>query len=165
MARHSQLPLAGPCAATTNTCSGQPACTVLCRNHCSSQRPPRRLLTAGVGLLCHLHGSVLRPTCLLAWLTRLPSQIVNETLPTLLSLRAEGRIRAIGITGYPLDIFSYVLDRWGADNSSCHGACTQEAEQTLRVPPSVRLHMRGLYLRQPSACSALLTGCPCHAVG
>ncbi len=38
-------------------------------------------------------------------------QIVNETLPTLLELRREGKIRAIGITGYPLDIFTYILDR------------------------------------------------------
>lgn len=38
-------------------------------------------------------------------------QIINETLPTLCELRHEGTIRAIGITGYPLDIFTYILDR------------------------------------------------------
>eukprot|EP00879_Flechtneria_rotunda_P008936 GHRR01009357.1.p1 GENE.GHRR01009357.1~~GHRR01009357.1.p1 ORF type:complete len:315 (+),score=97.78 GHRR01009357.1:1680-2624(+) len=38
-------------------------------------------------------------------------QIINETLPCLLELKKQGKIRAIGITGYPLDIFSYILDR------------------------------------------------------
>ncbi|CAN4111996.1 unnamed protein product [Withania somnifera] len=38
-------------------------------------------------------------------------QIVNETLPTLLKLKQAGKIRFIGITGLPLGIFTYVLDR------------------------------------------------------
>ena len=39
-------------------------------------------------------------------------QIVHETLPALLSLKEEGLVRHIGITGLPLEIFPYVLDRW-----------------------------------------------------
>ncbi|CAM8901456.1 unnamed protein product [Rhodiola kirilowii] len=38
-------------------------------------------------------------------------QIVSETLPALVKLREAGKIRFIGITGLPLDIFTYVLDR------------------------------------------------------
>ncbi|CAA7037755.1 unnamed protein product [Microthlaspi erraticum] len=38
-------------------------------------------------------------------------QIVNETIPTLQKLKQEGKIRFIGITGLPLNIFTYVLDR------------------------------------------------------
>jgi L-galactose dehydrogenase len=38
-------------------------------------------------------------------------QIVDETLPALLELKQQGVIRAIGITGYPLDIFRYILDK------------------------------------------------------
>jgi len=37
---------------------------------------------------------------------------VTETLPALLELKQQGTIRAVGITGYPLDIFSYILDRY-----------------------------------------------------
>jgi diketogulonate reductase-like aldo/keto reductase len=44
----------------------------------------------------------------------LVTQIVDETLPALLELKQQGIIRAIGITGYPLDIFSYILDKWVA---------------------------------------------------
>ncbi|KAK1359154.1 L-galactose dehydrogenase [Heracleum sosnowskyi] len=38
-------------------------------------------------------------------------QIVNETIPALLKLKDTGKIRFIGITGLPLEIFTYVLDR------------------------------------------------------
>lgn len=38
-------------------------------------------------------------------------QIVNETIPALQKLKETGKIRFIGITGLPLEIFTYVLDR------------------------------------------------------
>ena len=38
-------------------------------------------------------------------------QIVNETIPALQKLKQEGLVKFIGITGYPLDIYTYVLDR------------------------------------------------------
>src|SRR4051794_9281086 len=37
------------------------------------------------------------------------SQIVNETLPALRKLRDQGKVRFIGISGYPMNIFQYVL--------------------------------------------------------
>jgi L-galactose dehydrogenase len=42
-------------------------------------------------------------------------QIVHETLPAMMELRAAGRIRAIGITGLPLGIFPAVLKAVPAD--------------------------------------------------
>ncbi|KAM7250413.1 hypothetical protein ACFE04_022296 [Oxalis oulophora] len=38
-------------------------------------------------------------------------QIVNETIPALLKLKEAGKTRFIGITGLPLEIYTYVLDR------------------------------------------------------
>ena len=38
-------------------------------------------------------------------------QIVKETLPALAELKAQGRVRHIGITGLPLKIFESVLQQ------------------------------------------------------
>ena len=39
------------------------------------------------------------------------NQIVNETLPALAELKKKGLVRHIGITGLPLKVFRYILDR------------------------------------------------------
>lgn len=38
-------------------------------------------------------------------------QVVNEAIPALNALRAQGLVRRVGITGLPLSAFQYVLDR------------------------------------------------------
>lgn len=43
------------------------------------------------------------------------SQIVEETLPALRKIQQEGKVRFIGISGYPMNIFRYVLDRADLD--------------------------------------------------
>jgi L-galactose dehydrogenase len=49
-------------------------------------------------------------------------QIVGETIPALRKLQERGKVRFIGITGLPLKIFRYVLDRTETDTilSYCH---------------------------------------------
>jgi aryl-alcohol dehydrogenase-like predicted oxidoreductase len=39
------------------------------------------------------------------------SQIVEETLPALRQVQKQGKVRFVGISGYPMNIFRYVLDR------------------------------------------------------
>jgi L-galactose dehydrogenase len=43
------------------------------------------------------------------------AQIVQETLPALRKLKEQGKVRFIGISGYPMNIFRYVLDRTDLD--------------------------------------------------
>src|SRR5436305_5321592 len=38
-------------------------------------------------------------------------QIVEETLPALRKVRQSGKVRFVGISGYPMNVFRYVLDR------------------------------------------------------
>jgi aryl-alcohol dehydrogenase-like predicted oxidoreductase len=49
-------------------------------------------------------------------------QVVNEALPALRQAREQGKIRFIGVTGFPLKIFRHVLDRTELDCmlSYCH---------------------------------------------
>lgn len=47
------------------------------------------------------------------------NQIVSETLPALLELKKAGKVRHIGITGLPLSIFRYVLDRVPENTVDC----------------------------------------------
>lgn len=38
-------------------------------------------------------------------------QIVDETLPALRKVQAQGKVRFVGVSGYPMKMFKYVLDR------------------------------------------------------
>src|SRR5215213_6239723 len=39
------------------------------------------------------------------------SQIVEETLPALRKVQGQGKVRFVGVSGYPMKIFRYVLER------------------------------------------------------
>lgn len=43
------------------------------------------------------------------------TQILQETLPTLRRLQQQGKVRFVGISGYPMHIFRYVLERTELD--------------------------------------------------
>jgi len=60
-------------------------------------------------------------------------QVVNETLPALRRLKEQGKVRFIGVTGLPLKIFRYVLDRAEVDTvlSYCHYCLNDTALDTL----------------------------------
>ncbi len=49
-------------------------------------------------------------------------QVVNETIPALRQVQAQGKARFVGITGLPLKIFRYVVERAEVDTilSYCH---------------------------------------------
>ena len=43
------------------------------------------------------------------------AQIIDETLPALKKLKEQGKVRFIGISGYPMKIFKYILDQTDLD--------------------------------------------------
>ena len=43
------------------------------------------------------------------------AQIVDETLPALRKIQQQGKVRFIGVSGYPMKMFRYVLDRADLD--------------------------------------------------
>ena len=43
------------------------------------------------------------------------SQIVDETLPALRKVQQQGKVRFVGVSGYPMKMFQYVLDRTDLD--------------------------------------------------
>ena len=43
------------------------------------------------------------------------SQIVEETLPALRRIQKQGKVRFVGVSGYPMKMFRYVLDRTDLD--------------------------------------------------
>lgn len=60
-------------------------------------------------------------------------QVVDETLPALRKLRDAGKCRFIGVTGLPLGIFRYIVDRTEIDTilSYCHYALNDTALRGL----------------------------------
>jgi aryl-alcohol dehydrogenase-like predicted oxidoreductase len=60
-------------------------------------------------------------------------QIVHETIPALRKAQKQGKARFIGITGLPLNIFRYVLDRVDVDTilSYCHYALNDTSLEDL----------------------------------
>jgi aryl-alcohol dehydrogenase-like predicted oxidoreductase len=60
-------------------------------------------------------------------------QVVRETLPALRKVREQGKVRFIGITGYPLKIFRTVLDQTDVDTilSYCHYSLNDTALESL----------------------------------
>ncbi len=87
-------------------------------------------------------------------------QIVDETLPALRKLKQHGKVRFIGISGYPMKIFKFILDQIEVDVVLSYNQYTlQNTRFADEVVPSLKTHGVGVMNAGPFS-ARLLTNAP-----
>ena len=89
------------------------------------------------------------------------SQIVEETLPALQKIRQQGKVRFVGISGYPMHIFRYILDRTELDVVLSYNHYTLQNTMLADVVPYLQSRKSALGIMNAAPFSArLLTNAP-----
>ncbi|HEY0966385.1 MAG TPA: aldo/keto reductase [Opitutaceae bacterium] len=90
-------------------------------------------------------------------------QIVDETLPALRKLKAAGKIRAIGFSGYPMKIFRFILEQTDVDCVLSYNQFTlQNTRFADEVVPMLKQREIGVMNAGPFS-ARLLTNAPLPA--
>jgi L-galactose dehydrogenase len=87
------------------------------------------------------------------------SQIVEETLPALRHLQKQGKVRFVGISGYPMNIFRYVLERAELDVVLSYNHYTLQNTMLADLVPYLRTKEVGIMNAAPFS-ARLLTNLP-----
>jgi aryl-alcohol dehydrogenase-like predicted oxidoreductase len=90
------------------------------------------------------------------------SQVVEETIPALRRLQAEGKVRFVGISGYPMKIFRYVLDRTELDVVLSYNHYTLQNTMLADLVPYLKEKGVGVMNAAPFS-ARLLTNAPLPA--
>jgi L-galactose dehydrogenase len=86
-------------------------------------------------------------------------QIVDETLPALRKLQQQGKVRFVGVSGYPMKLFRYVLDRTELDVILSYNHYTLQNTMLADLVPY--LQNKGVGIMNAAPFSArLLTNAP-----
>lgn len=86
-------------------------------------------------------------------------QIVDETLPALRKIQEQGKVRFIGISGYPMNIFSFILEQTDLDVVLSYNHYTLQNTMFADLVPM--LQERGVGIMNAAPFSArLLTNAP-----
>jgi aryl-alcohol dehydrogenase-like predicted oxidoreductase len=89
-------------------------------------------------------------------------QIVEETLPALRKVRQHGKVRFVGVSGYPMKMFRYVLDRTDLDVVLSYNHYT--LQNTMLADLAPYLKQKGVGIMNAAPFSArLLTNAPLPA--
>lgn len=83
-------------------------------------------------------------------------QVVGETLPALRQVQAQGKARFVGITGLPLKIFRYVMERAEIDTVLTYCHYTLQDTSLAELIPALQAKQIGIINASPLA-SGLLT--------
>lgn len=87
------------------------------------------------------------------------AQIVEETLPALRRVQQQGKVRFVGISGYPMKIFRYVLDRTELDVILSYNQYTLQNRKLLALVPYLQSKGVGIINAAPFG-ARLLTNAP-----
>ncbi|HZL35900.1 MAG TPA: aldo/keto reductase [Tepidisphaeraceae bacterium] len=89
-------------------------------------------------------------------------QIVEETLPMLRTLQQQGKVRFIGVSGYPMKMFKYVMERADVDVILSYNHYTLQNTQLVDLVPEAKAKGVGIMNAAPFA-ARLLTNAPLPA--
>ena len=85
--------------------------------------------------------------------------VVEETLPALREIQRQGKVRFVGVSGYPMKMFRYVLDRTPLDVVLSYNHYT--LQNTMLADLAPYLKQKGVGIMNAAPFSArLLTGAP-----
>ncbi len=87
------------------------------------------------------------------------SQIVEETIPQLRRVQQQGKVRFIGMSGYPMNIFRYVLDRTELDVVLSYNHYTLQNTMYGDLVPYLQQKQVGIMNAAPFS-ARLLTNAP-----
>jgi L-galactose dehydrogenase len=87
------------------------------------------------------------------------AQIVEETLPALRNIQQQGKVRFVGISGYPMKIFRYVLDRTDLDVVLSYNHYTLQNTMLADLVPYLKAKGVGIMNAAPFS-ARLLTNAP-----
>ncbi len=86
-------------------------------------------------------------------------QIVDETLPALRKLQKEGKVRFVGVSGYPMNMFRYILDRTDLDVILSYNHYTLQNTMLADLVPYLKGKGVGIMNAAPFS-ARLLTNAP-----
>jgi L-galactose dehydrogenase len=87
------------------------------------------------------------------------SRIVQETLPALRKIQQQGKVRFVGISGYPMHIFKYVLDQADLDVILSYNHYTLQNTMLADIVPYLKSRTVGIMNAAPFS-ARLLTNAP-----
>lgn len=90
------------------------------------------------------------------------AQIVEETLPALRKVQQQGKVRFVGISGYPMKIFEYVLGKTDLDVVLSYNQYTLQNRRFAALLPMLKARGVGIMNAAPFA-ARLLTNLPLPA--
>jgi L-galactose dehydrogenase len=86
-------------------------------------------------------------------------QIVDETLPALRKVQQQGKVRFVGVSGYPMKMFRYVLDRTELDVILSYNHYTLQNTMLADLAPYLKQKNVGIMNAAPFS-ARLLTNAP-----